>query len=110
LIQSELDKLRTSLNNHVTRCDHKKLLPSGVAPNISYSLPEKYNGEDCLQPINRDTVAQVMEQLGGEDLIRFVSTEYATRAALVLSGLGMAIKDISFNNVWTVFEAMLPHM
>jgi hypothetical protein len=98
------------MNDHVPRFDRKKLLPSGVAPNILYSLPDKYNGQDCLQPVNREVISQMMQKLGGEELIQFVSAEYATQATLVLSRIGMATEDLTFKNVWTVFSAMLPHM
>ncbi|KAL1938193.1 hypothetical protein VTO73DRAFT_11837 [Trametes versicolor] len=73
LIQQELDKLRDTLNNHKPRKDRTKIMPTGVAPGILYTLYERYGGERGLQEIDRELVSNLMESLGGEDLIRFVS-------------------------------------
>ncbi|KAI0367996.1 hypothetical protein BV20DRAFT_949050 [Pilatotrama ljubarskyi] len=108
LIQQELDKLRDSLNNHKPRRDKSKLNPTGVAPNVAYALCHEYGAQRCLQPVDRELIAQLMEDLGGEELIRFVSAEYSTRAANVYEKLG--IQELTFENVWDVFSSMLPHM
>jgi len=49
-----------------------------------------------------------MEDLGGEELIQFVSPEYATHAEEVFNSLG--VEELTTANVWNVFTAMLPHM
>ncbi|OSD05401.1 hypothetical protein PYCCODRAFT_1443303 [Trametes coccinea BRFM310] len=108
LIQQELDKLRDKLNNHKPRRDHTKLNPTGVAPNVAYALCHEYGGERCLQPVDKALIAQLMEELGGESLIRFVSADYSERAEHVYGTL--AVQDLSFHNVWDVFTQMLPRM
>jgi hypothetical protein len=108
VIQKELDDLKERFNNHVVRLDRNKHIPSGVAPNVAYSLHEQYGGEDCLQPVDRAVIRQLMTDLGGEDLIRFVSAEYAARAQAVFELLG--IQDLTLQNVWHVFQSMLPLM
>ena len=49
-----------------------------------------------------------MEELGGEDLILFVSCEYAAKAQGICNTLG--VHDLNLQNVWHVFSAMLPLM
>jgi len=108
IIQKELDKLRDHFNNHVVRTDRNKIIPSGVSPNVAYALPEEYSGEDCLQPVDRQVVHELMEKLGGEQLLYFVTREYAEEAQAVFDTLH--INDLSLQNVWHVFRAMLPLM
>jgi len=105
LIQQELNTLKTRFNDHVVRKDRGKKFPSGVSPNIAYTLYEDYGGQDCLQPVDRDFTKSLMEDIGGEDLIRFVSVEYAARAQAVFETLGFP--SLSFQNVWPIFSAML---
>ncbi|TFK78072.1 hypothetical protein K466DRAFT_507789, partial [Polyporus arcularius HHB13444] len=101
LIQQELDALCDKLNNHKTRKDRNKLNPSGVAPNIAYTLPERYGGErGGLQPVDTGLIERLMEDLGGEDLVRFVSHEYEDRADAVFATLG--VEKLTFHNVWNV--------
>ena len=108
LIQQELDQLRDHFNNHVVRLDKNKELPSGISPNVAYALHEKYGGEFCLQPVDTTVVYDLMSQIGGEDLIRFVSVEYAAYAREVFESLG--IGELSLHNVWDIFQAMMPRM
>jgi len=49
-----------------------------------------------------------MDAIGGEDLILFVTVEYANHAQEVFDSLG--VPKLTFKNVWAVFAAMLPHL
>lgn len=82
--------------------------PSGVSPNVCYALPQKYGGENCLQAVNVQMICGLMEDIGGEKLIQFVSPEYAVHAQEVYDHLN--IEMLSFDNVLFVFSAMLPNM
>ena len=53
-------------------------------------------------------VLGLMEQLGGEELLHFVTPEYATVAQAVFDSLD--ITDFSVKNTWNIFQAMLPLM
>ena len=108
MIQKELNELKDCFNNHIVRCGHRKLIPSGVAPNVVFSLHEHYGGEDCLQPVDPGIICQLMKELGGEELIQFVSLAYASKAQAVFNTLH--IQNLTFQNVWHVFQAMLPLM
>jgi hypothetical protein len=108
VIQKELDELKDRFNSHVIRLDRSKSNPSGVAPNIAYELFEYYGGEDCLQPVDTTVIRTLMEELGGEDLILFVSHEYAAKAQGVYNTLH--VHDLNLQNVWQIFSAMLPLM
>lgn len=105
LIQQELNQLREQFNNHRVRKESAKNHPSGVSPNVAFALYADYQAENCLQVVDCETVKQLMDSIGGEDLIRFVSVEYENHAETVFANLGF--KVLSFHNVWNVFSAML---
>ncbi|GJJ10097.1 hypothetical protein Clacol_004323 [Clathrus columnatus] len=106
LINQELNELRDCLNNHRVCKDRTKISPSGTTPHIALSLYKEYNVEWMLQHVDHNVVQDLMEELGGADLVRFISVGYAERAEVVYSGLG--ISKLSFHNVWEIFRAMLP--
>jgi len=49
-----------------------------------------------------------MEELGGEDLVYFVPAEYNAKATIIFDSLNIA--DLNLQNVWDVFQSMLPLM
>lgn len=106
LIQQELDEFRRTMNDHKVRTDRGKVLPSGVSPNVAYSLHKKYGGENCLQEVDPELVRKLMVEIGGEALIQFVSPEYAARAQAAFDTLGLNV--LTFDNVWHVFRSLLP--
>ncbi|KAG2347556.1 hypothetical protein BDR05DRAFT_974081 [Suillus weaverae] len=108
LIQQELDKLKHWLNTHTVQFNWNKILPSGVSSNVAIALHKDYGVEDCLQPVDCDVVKNLMVEIGGKDLVRFVDTEYSAHAQLIFNNLGF--KDLTFQNVWPFFSAMLPLM
>lgn len=61
-----------------------------------------------MQPVDPDIVQNLMDEIGGEDLIRFVSVAYAARAQEVFDALDMP--KITFENVWEIFQKMLPYV
>ena len=106
LIQRELDALRERFNSHKVRRDRNKKLPSGVSPNVAYAMPDRYNAIDCLQQVDVAVIQEIMDAIGGEDLIRFVSTDYAARAQQVFDLL--RLPPVTLHNVWEVFQKMMP--
>jgi len=105
-VQRELDHLRDRLNNHPTRFDAGKKLPSGVSPNVAIALVDEYGGKDCLLPVDLAVIRRLKESIGGEDLIRFVTADYARRAETAFATLG--INAIVSDNIWHIFTKMLP--
>ncbi|KAF9474800.1 hypothetical protein BDN70DRAFT_815066 [Pholiota conissans] len=106
-VQQELDSFRNCINNHVTRYDKDKVLPSGVAPSVSYTLYQQYGGRQCLIPVDREVVKALMDEIG-EDVIRFVSREYEAKAEAAFATLG--IPKLTKQNIWRVFVDMIPLM
>ncbi|KAH8093899.1 hypothetical protein BXZ70DRAFT_369379 [Cristinia sonorae] len=106
LIQKELDNSRYTYNNHRSRKDNTKTRPTGVSPNIALALYAQHGGVNCLQNVNEDVVRHLMEDIGGEDLIRFVSKPFERRASVVLEALG--VREVKTTNVWEIFKQMLP--
>lgn len=108
LLQQDLDQWKQNQNDHTVRRDNNKFLPSGVSPNVAFSLHHKYGAENYLQPVDVAVVQSLMEKIGGEALIQFVSIEYAVQAQSVYDNLH--IGSLTFDNVWYIFQSMLPQM
>ena len=58
--------------------------------------------------MDREVIHDLMEELGGKDLILFVSHDYAAKAQSVCDTLGLC--NLNLQNIWHVFSAMLPLM
>jgi len=96
------------MNDHKVHSDKAKLLPSGVSPNVAFSLCKKYGSENCLQKVDVSVIQRLMEEIGGEELIQFVTPEYGVIVQAVYNGLG--IESLTFDNVWIVFRSLLSRM
>ncbi|KAG8894760.1 hypothetical protein FRB99_001007 [Tulasnella sp. 403] len=107
VIQKELEKLRVHFNDRRTRYQKKKAGPSGVAPSIAYALPGRFGGQQCLIPVDIPFVKQMMEELGGEDLIRFVPASYEEKATTALASLGLTTEALNLQNIWDVFSEVV---
>jgi len=91
------------------RKDKTKLGPSGMSRNQAYSLPEEWNGRNCLLKIDDTSVIRKLkDELGGDELVSFSTLEFSVLAEEVFNSLN--IRNLTFENVWVVFQAMLPLM
>lgn len=112
LIQRGLDDLRNDTNNHKSRKDKKKnpQRPNGTTPRLAYTLCGKFGAQDMLQPVDVKVVEELMEGIGGEDVVRIVPLAFEQQATNVLRLLGKSLSDVTLQNIWDVFDEMLPHM
>ena len=97
------------MNNHKTRKDRKKALPSGCSPNTAYDLWHEWGGvANCLQPVDTKIVQEIMQALcnGKKPLEDWeIPEEYSTRFAEVYAELN--VPKVTLDNVWGVFQAMV---
>ena len=82
--------------------------PSGMSRNDAFSLPESWGGRDCLLPIEVGPIRELKKAMGGEEILQFVSSDYAERADAAYNGLGIA--KLTFDNVWAVFKDLFHEM
>lgn len=108
LIQQELDEFTRRQNTHKTRFDKGKILPSGCTPNEVYNNPQRFHAQDCLVPVDREIIEALIEEKGGDDIIQFVEADFAARCEQVYGNL--EVENLTFHNVWDVFESMLPNV
>ena len=96
--------------NGCMMCKNKtKPGPLGMSRNQAYSLPEEWNGRNCLLKIDDTSVIRKLkDELGGDELVSFSTLEFSVLAEKVFNSLN--IWDLTFENVWVVFQAMLPLM
>jgi len=107
LLQKELDTFMEFRNGCMMRKDKEKPGPSGMSRNQAFSLHETWGGRDCLLKIqDLSVIENVKEELGGATLISFSTPEFSMCSQEAYNSL--AIVDLTFENVWAVFTAMLP--
>lgn len=111
LMQKELDRFRNSTNLRRVRKQKAKALPSGVSPHIAYTLPEKYNGVDCLQPVDTDLVDAILADMQPEKEALTdwgIPEEFDRRAQEIFDTL--PVREVTMQTVWITFSAMLQHL
>jgi len=108
LIQLDLDKLKEQFNAHQVQYDHKKFLPSGISPMEAMAHHREFGATNCLQPLNNELIQHLQEALGGEELLRFVDSEFAAHCESVYDSLGSPL--VTFINAWEIFSEMLPNV
>lgn len=86
------------MNTPHVRFDAQKLLPSGCSPNESWENPSKFGGKDCLIPISVDLIDGMIQELGGEELLQFVSREWSDFCASIYEN-DLGAPAITFQNV-----------
>src|SRR5438309_6310611 len=77
--------------------DAKKPGPSGMSQNQAFSLPEDWGGKNCLLKIeDTNIIKKLKEELGGDELVSFLSPEFSVRAQKAYDSLD--ISDLTFEN------------
>jgi hypothetical protein len=107
LLRQELDKFVDFRNGVRMRRDKKKAGPSGCSRNTAFSLHENYGLVDCLLRISdMSVIHKLKEEMGGDALLDFVPPEFGERAEGAYESL--SIFELTFENVWEIFQALLP--
>ncbi|KIO33914.1 hypothetical protein M407DRAFT_227054 [Tulasnella calospora MUT 4182] len=107
-VQKRLDEARDQLNNHKSRRDKTQALQSGVSPAVLMALPKQYGADNFLIEVDRKVVKEMMDELGGEDLVRFVTRGYEEKVKTIQAELGLG--EFTVYNAWDSFTAILPFM
>jgi hypothetical protein len=108
LLRKELKDTIAIRNASKMRKDDNKGGPSGVSRDIAFTFPERWGGRNCLLPVDVDVIRKLKEDIGGEELLDFVSRDFAARAQTIYDTLN--ISDLTFQNVWAIFDRMYPLM
>ena len=96
-------------NAQKMRKDKEKAGPSGCSRNEAFFLPENFGLSNKLLPLNINQlkiVAEIKEFMGGEALLAFVSPEFSAEVELAYNSLGVG--ELTIQNAWHIFEALLP--
>lgn len=111
LMQEELDRFRRFANHRRMRKQKDKVLPSGVTPDFAHTFPERFGGRDCLYPVDRNVIKEIMDDMKAEQEALTdwgVSPEFKIRAQAGLDRMG--VDKVSLENVWVVFNALLQYV
>ncbi|KIJ25003.1 hypothetical protein M422DRAFT_194010, partial [Sphaerobolus stellatus SS14] len=102
LIHKEINNWKDRFNAHTPRRDLKKVNPSGVSPNVAFTLYEKYGGINYACKLIHD----LKKHLGAEELLQFIPPAFAERCHQALASLNL--NKLTFTNVLAVFRKLLP--
>ena len=72
------------------------------------TLHSQFGGENCLQPMDTKIIDALIKEIGGDEILHFVTPAYAQQAQAIYNNL--QIDELTFQNVWIIFSRMLPHM
>lgn len=89
-----------SFNNHPICHNYNKLRPLGVSPNVVMALHQDYNATDCLQNVDIALIHALKGNIGGDDLIWFVSAEYTAHCKAIYDTL--SVQKLMLQNFWIV--------
>ncbi|KAG8979807.1 hypothetical protein FRB90_007903, partial [Tulasnella sp. 427] len=108
VVRASLEIERQKLNSHRVRKVEGKQMPSGGSPNQFMADPLRYNAvqESCLHLVDCAVVEQMMAELGGEALLRFVEPSFDQHCQEVYSQIGSPALEPM--RAWDIFFQMLP--
>lgn len=107
LLNQEIQKMMEIRNAARMRKDKNKAGPSGMSRNQAFSLPESWDGTNCLLKIDDlALIREMKDQLGGKQLLEFSTPEFDYAAQTAYDSLN--VKLLTFGSVWNIFVGMLP--
>ena len=72
------------------------------------ALYSQFDAENFLQPVDTEVINALMVEIGGDEILQFVTPAYAEQAQGIYDDL--QVGELTFQNVWGVFSKMLPRM
>ncbi|KAJ7266659.1 hypothetical protein C8J57DRAFT_1068487 [Mycena rebaudengoi] len=108
IVQIGLDEFVDYFNNKKTRKQPNRILPSGVAPNVVFDMPEDYGLENLSIPVTQEAIDELRSLIDTprEEAFRWVSDEFDALASEVYDGLGSPRMETLTG--WAIFNAMAP--
>ena len=77
LLQETLTQFTQERNSFKSRKDNDKPGPSGMSRNHAFSMPEQWNGKNCLLPVDVAIIQEIKKEMGGDEILEFVSQEFS---------------------------------
>ena len=93
------------------RKQNNAFIPPGISSNFAYEFPGGFKGYDCLQPVNKAIVEEILRGLEEEHGFIMdwgVPPEFVARAETAHARfLGYDLKEIKLEEGWVTFIALL---
>jgi len=108
LLREQLDEFTGFRNGFRSRKDSKKFGPSGTSRDDVFAQPTKFGLKNALLELDEEQlkiVEEIKQAMGGDSLFDFVSKDYSEAAEEAYVALG--VQELTFENVWHVFESLL---
>ncbi|KAK6977093.1 hypothetical protein R3P38DRAFT_2582252, partial [Favolaschia claudopus] len=110
IVQIGLDEFVDYFNNQKTRKQPGRRLPSRVAPNVAFDMPQDYGLENVAVEVTQDAIDELraLIETPREEAFRWVPDEFAALAFEVYIHLGSP--TIEALSGWAIFNAMAPRI
>ncbi|KAK7014636.1 hypothetical protein R3P38DRAFT_3573378 [Favolaschia claudopus] len=108
IVQVGLDEFLDYFNNQKTRKQPGRILPSGVAPNVVFDMPQDYGLENLAVPVAQEAIDALRGLIDAprSEALRWVPDLFNGLAFEVYHELGSP--KLEALNGWAVFNAMAP--
>ncbi|KAK7007188.1 hypothetical protein R3P38DRAFT_3598997 [Favolaschia claudopus] len=108
IVQVGLDEFLDYFNNQKTRKQPGRILPSGVAPNVVFDMPQDYGLENLAVPVAQEAIDALRGLIDTprSEALRWVPDVFNDLAFEVYHELGSP--RLEALNGWAVFNAMAP--
>ncbi|KAJ6449991.1 hypothetical protein C8R45DRAFT_1114394 [Mycena sanguinolenta] len=108
IVQISLDEFVDYFNNKKTRKQSARILPSGVAPNVVFDMPEDYGLENLAIPVTQEAINALRSLIDTprKEAFRWVSDDFDALALAVYNGVGSP--KIEALSGWAIFNMMAP--
>lgn len=110
LVQRVMNSFIDRKNTYRTRKNQNSHLPTSVAPDTCFYLPQNYGGTQGLIPVPREDIQRMIEEQypDRESLLQVSPSQFSQEVSTLIQRLGVQEDKITLNNVWTVFQRVLP--
>ena len=109
LVQWILDAYQEEYNGFRQRFNKNSTLPTGVAPNFSYSTPAHHAAEECLIPVHVDEVARLKLVYPG-DLFEYMEPGIKDIIEGAFAALEIDINGVTLETSWSTFSAVWEYL
>ncbi|KAK6975009.1 hypothetical protein R3P38DRAFT_3412060 [Favolaschia claudopus] len=108
IVQISLDEFVDYFNNKKTRRQRARILPSGVAPNVVFDMPQDYGLENLAIAVPQAAIDQLRDLIDTprSEALRWVLDVFDAVAREVYARLGSP--GLQVLTGWAIFNAMAP--
>lgn len=105
LLQDEIDRFVEYWNNHrIRRSSHRTI---AGRPNVIYDLPHRYNGTNCLKPVDNTELNMMRQFIENNNTSEFIPPQYHQAIANARNQTRLRVTNDRWADAFHNFTAIL---